>query len=69
MTVIEHELGHALGFEHVNAGEHEVMRETITLIVPPWTPDLTTDTGSARSTTSRTTTRPRLPAPRSPDSS
>ena len=45
MTVVEHELGHVLGFEHENAVEHEVMRETITLIVPPSTPDLTTDTG------------------------
>ena len=69
MTVVEHELGHALGFEHEDAIEHEVMRETITLIVPPSTPDLTTDTGFSATTTSRTTTRPRLPAPRSLGSS
>ena len=45
MTVVEHELGHALGFEHEDAAEYDVMRETITLLVPPSTPDLTTDTG------------------------
>ena len=45
LTVVEHELGHALGFEHEDAVEHEVMRETIALIIPPSAPDLTTDTG------------------------
>ena len=34
LTVVRHEFGHAIGFEHEDAGEHAIMGDTITLRTP-----------------------------------
>jgi hypothetical protein len=46
LTVVRHEFGHAIGFEHEDAGEHVIMRDTITLLPPGGATSSQTSTSS-----------------------
>jgi hypothetical protein len=46
LTVVRHEFGHAIGFEHEDAGEHAIMGDTITLLRPGGATSSPTSTSS-----------------------